>query len=230
MNKRYRIYGAADISPKMKNATAKFLIIVSIGLCVIPTTGHADDDETVRINALIANYARQLDVGTVSLNWNEQPEVKKLRTFPDVKRTAAILATIWDLGQNDEAIFVKMKTNDYQVLVSMLTRIHAYTFLTNLIASSANDILLKEYLDQETTDLKQVFARKNSVAAYQQARKIRDDRLDILLKDQKFVSELVRFRAGKETVVKSLANVTTMLALIEACTTNPALCIRMDVP
>ena len=214
----------------MKNATAKFLIIVSIGLCVIPTTGHADDDETVRINTLIANYARQLDVGTVSLNWNEQPEVKKLRAFPDVKRTAAILATIWDLGQNDEAIFVKMKTNGYQVLVSMLTRIHAYTFLANLIASSANDMLLKEYLDQETADLKQVFARKNSVAAYQQARKIRDDRLAILLKDQKFVSELVRFRAGKDTIAKSLANVTTMLALIEACTTNPALCIRMETP
>ena len=214
----------------MKNATAKFLITVSIGVLLLPTTGHADDDETVRINTLIANYARQLDVGTVSLNWIEQPEVKKLRAFPDVKRTAAILATIWDLGQNDEAIFVKLKTNDYQVLVSMLTRIHAYTFLTNLIASSANDMLLKDYLDQETADLKQVFARKNSVAAYQQARKIRDDRLAILLKDQKFVSELVRFRAGKETVAKSLANVTTMLALIEACTTNPALCIRMNAP
>lgn len=230
MNKRFRIYGAADISPKMKNTAAKFLIIISIGVLLLPTTGHADDDETARINTLIANYARQLDVGTVSLNWFEQPEVKKLRAFPDVKRTAAILATIWDLGQNDEAIFVKMKTNDYQVLVSMLTRIHAYTFLTNLIASSDKDMLLKDYLDQETTDLKQVFARKNSVAAYQQARKIRDDRLAILLKDQKFVSELVRFRAGKETAAKSLANVTTMLALIEACTANPALCIRMDAP
>ena len=214
----------------MKNATAKFLIIVSIGVLLLPVTGHAEDDETVRINTLIANYARQLDVGTVSLNWFEQPEVKKLRAFPDVKRTAAILATIWDLGQNDEAIFVKMKTNDYQVLVSMLTRIHAYTFLTSLVASSANDMLLKDYLDQETAGLKQVFARKNSVAAYQQARKIRDDRLAILLKDQKFVAELVRFRAGKETVAKSLANVTTMLALIEACTANPALCIRMDAP
>ncbi len=230
MNKRFRIYGAADISLKMKNATAKFLTIILIAVLLLPTSGHADDDESARINTLIANYARQLDVGTVSLNWIEQPEVKKLRAFADVKRTAAILATIWDLGQNDEVIFVSMKTNDYQVLVSMLTRIHAYTYLSSLIASSANDMLLKEYLDQETADLKQVFARKNSVAAYQQVRKIRDDRLAILLKDQKFVSELVKFRAGKDTVAKSLANVTTMLALIEACTTNPALCISMETP
>ena len=38
----------------------------------------------------------------------------------------------------------------------------------------------------------------------------------------------MKFRAGKEAVAKSLANVTTMLALIEACTTNAPLCIGME--
>lgn len=212
----------------MKSTFAAVTAIVTSVLILQSGSCRAEDVETAKINTMIGNFAKRLDVGSVSLNWNEQPEVKKLRAFPDVKRTAAVLATIWELGKNDEEIFNKMRTNDYQVLVSMLTRIHAYTFLTNLLAASANDVLLKDYLDQEVADLKGVFARKNTVAAYQQARKIRDDRQAMLLKDQKFVSELVKFRAGKEAVAKSLANVTTMLALIEACTTNAPLCIGME--
>lgn len=212
----------------MKTAFAKFAAIISIAFIVQPAISLAADDDTIKINKLIANYATQLNVGTVSLNWLEQPEVKKLRSLPDLKRTAAILATIWNLASNDEQIFSRMKTNDYQVLVSMLTRIHAYTFLMNLTASSANDALLKEYLDQEVADLKQVFARKNTVAAYMQARKIRDDKQAVLLKDQKFVAELIKFRSGKETLAKSLANVTTMLAVIEACTANMALCVNLE--
>ena len=211
----------------MKTTPAKFLIIVSFVLLIHSSPGRANDDETIKINLLIASYAKRLDVGTVSLNWREQPEVKKMRTFPDIKRTAAVLATIWELGKNDEELFGK-KNNDYQVLVSMLTRLHAYTFLTNLVADSTNDVMLKDFLGQEVADLKQVFARKNTVAAYLQARKIRDDKQALLLKDQKFVSELVKFRAGKETVAKSLANVTTMLALIETCTANAELCIKME--
>ncbi len=213
----------------MKTAFAKFAAIISIAFIVQPAISlAADDDDAMKINKLIANYATQLNVGTVSLNWLEQPEVKKLRSLPDLKRTAAILAIIWNLASNDEQIFRRMKTNDYQVLVSMLTRIHAYTFLSNLVASSANDALLKEYLDQEVADLKQVFARKNTVAAYLQARKIRDDKQAVLLKDQKFVAELITFRSGKETLAKSLANVTTMLAVIEACTANVALCVNLE--
>ena len=213
----------------MKTAFAKFAAIISIAFIVQPAISlAADDDDAMKINKLIANYATQLNVGTVSLNWLEQPEVKKLRSLPDLKRTAAILAIIWNLASNDEQIFSRMKTNDYQVLVSMLTRIHAFTFLSNLVASSANDALLKEYLDQEVADLKQVFARKNTVAAYLQARKIRDDKQAVLLKDQKFVAELIKFRSGKETLAKSLANVTTMLAVIEACTANVALCVNLE--
>lgn len=213
----------------MKTAFAKFAAIISIAFIVQPAISlAADDDDAMKINKLIANYATQLNVGTVSLNWLEQPEVKKLRSLPDLKRTAAILAIIWNLASNDEQIFSRMKTNDYQVLVSMLTRIHAFTFLSNLVTSSANDALLKEYLDQEVADLKQVFARKNTVAAYMQARKIRDDKQAVLLKDQKFVAELIKFRSGKETLAKSLANVTTMLAVIEACTANVALCVNLE--
>lgn len=213
----------------MKTAFAKFAAIISIAFIVQPAISlAADDDDAMKINKLIANYATQLNVGTVSLNWLEQPEVKKLRSLPDLKRTAAILAIIWNLASNDEQIFSRMKTNDYQVLVSMLTRIHAYTFLSNLVGSSANDALLKEYLDQEVADLKQVFARRNTVAAYMQARKIRDDKQAALLKDQKFVDELITFRSGKETLAKSLANVTTMLAVIEACTANVALCVNLE--
>lgn len=212
----------------MKTAFAKFAAIIWIIFIAEPAISLAADDDTIKINKLIAHYATQLNVGTVSLNWLEQPEVKKLRSLPDLKRTAAILATIWNLASNDEQIFSRMKTNDYQVLVSMLTRIHAYTFLMNLTASSANDALLKEYLDQEVADLKQVFARKNTVAAYMQARKIRDDKQAVLLKDQKFVAELIKFRSGKETLAKSLANVTTMLAMIEACTANMALCVNLE--
>ena len=213
----------------MKTAFAKFAAIISIAFIAQPAISLAADDvDAIKINKLVAKYATQLNVGTVSLNWHEQPEVKKLRSLPDLKRTAAILATIWNLASNDEQIFSRMKTNDYQVLVSMLTRIHAYTFLMNLTASSANDALLKEYLDQEVADLKQVFARKNTVAAYMQARKIRDDKQAVLLKDQKFVAELIKFRSGKETLAKSLANVTTMLAMIEACTANMALCVNLE--
>ena len=40
----------------------------------------AADDDAIKINKLIAHYATQLNVGTVSLNWLEQPEVKKLRS------------------------------------------------------------------------------------------------------------------------------------------------------
>lgn len=213
----------------MKSPRAIFLSIMLAAFVIHSTSCRADDDED-KLNKLISNYAKQLDVGTVHLNWNDQPEVKKIRALPDIKRTAAILAIIWNLAGNDEEIFSKMKTHDYQVLISMLTRIHAYTFLANLVGSSATDLALKQFLDEEVAELKLVFARKTTVAAYMQARKVRDDKHAALLKDQKFVSELVKFRAGKETVTKSLANATTMLALIEACTSNAALCIKMEAP
>ena len=214
----------------MKSVHAVFIALVAIAMTATPAMCAAADEDNVKLNKLIANYAARLDVNTISLNWNEQAEVKKLRALPDIKRTAAILATIWNLASNDETIFSNMKSNDYQVLVSMLTRIHSYTFLSNLTAASANDVLLKEYLNQEVADLKQVFAKKNSVTAYMQARKMRDDKQAALLKDQKFVSELVKYRAGKETVTKSLANTTTMLALLEACTANVELCLKMESP
>lgn len=214
----------------MNTVLAKIAAVVSCVFLIQPVNAKAEDDDAVKINRLIASYAKQLDVGTVSLNWQQQPEVKKLRSLSDLKRTAAILATVWNLASNDEQVFSRIKTSDYQVLVSMLTRIHSYTYLSSVIANSANDVLLKQYLDQEVSDLKQVFARKNTIAAYDQARKRRDDNQAVLLKDQKFVSELIKFRAGNETLARSLANVTTMLALIEACTANAALCIGMEAP
>ena len=212
----------------MKKHFSMLMTIVSVAFAAQPAACRAADDDAVKINTLIARYATLLDVGTISLNWNEQPEVKKLRSFSDLKRTAAILATIWSLAKNDETIFSKMNANDYQVVVSMVTRIHSYTLLTRLTAISANDIILKEYLDQEVADLKRVFARKNTVAAYTQARRIRDNKLAVLLADPKFASELVKFRTGKETVAQSLANVTTMIAVLEACTANVELCSTMD--
>jgi hypothetical protein len=215
----------------MKSIHATLIALTAFALTTVSTTClAAADDDNAKLNKLIANYAARLDVGTISLNWNEQAEVKKIRALPDIKRTAAILATIWNLSSNDETIFSDMKTNDYQVLVSMLTRIHSYTFLSNLTAASANDLLLNEYLNQEVAELKQVFAKKNTVTAYMQARKIRDDRQAVLLKDQKFVNELVKYRAGKEPVTKTLANATTMLALLEACTANVELCLKMESP
>ena len=212
----------------MRITLARIVAIVSIAWLASPAYPQVADEDTLKINKMIASYATQLDVGTISLHWFEQPEVKKVRSFTEAKRSAAILATIWSLAKNDETIFRKMKTNDYEVVVSMLTRIHAYTFLTSLAVASTNDLLLKEYLDQEVADLKQVFARNNSVAAYQQARKIRDDKQAVLLKDQKIAAELIKFRTGKETVTQSLANVTTMLSVIAACTANAELCLKME--
>ena len=212
----------------MKKGFAKAAATLAILFAAHSAIGQTGDDDTIKINKLIANYATQLDVGTVSLNWKEQPEVKRMHGFPDNRRTAAILATIWNLAANDELIFSRKKTNDYQVLVSMLTRIHAYTLLLDLTASSSNDLLLREYLAQEIADLKLVFARKNTVAAYSEASKLRDDKQALLLKDPKFVAELVKFRTGKDTLAKSLANVTTMLAFMEGCAANVALCVKLE--
>ena len=214
----------------MKSTLLKCLTFTAFALLLLPMSSRADEDEAVKVSKLIARYATQLNVGYVKLDWSEQPEVKQVRAFPDVKRSAAILATIWELGKNDEDIFTKMKTDDYQVVLSMLARIHSYTFLSGLLGTTANDAALKDYLEQEVTDLKQVFARKNTVMAYTRARKFRDDNQSALLKAPKFVSELVKFREGKDPVAKTLANVTTMLALVQACTTNPAICVKVDAP
>lgn len=76
----------------MKTAFAKFAAIISIAFSVQPTFCLAVDEDATRINKLIAYSATQLNVGTVSLNWFEQPEVKKLRALRDIKRTAAMQA------------------------------------------------------------------------------------------------------------------------------------------
>ena len=93
----------------MKSVHAVFIALVAIALTTVPAASNAADDDNVKLNRLIANYAARLDVNTISLNWNEQAEVKKLRALPDIKRTAAILATIWNLASNDETIFSNMK-------------------------------------------------------------------------------------------------------------------------
>jgi hypothetical protein len=214
----------------MKSTLSKSLTVAVFAMLLLPLSSRAQEDEAVKVSKLIARYATHLNVGYVKLDWNEQPEVKQVQAFPDVKRSAAILATIWALGRNDEEMFTKIKTDDYQVLLSMLARIHSYTFLTRLLGTSANDAALRAYLEPEIAELKQVFARKSTVMAYMQARKIRDDNQSALLKEPKFVSELVKFREGKDPVAKSLADVTTMLALVEACTANPGICGKVDPP
>lgn len=181
---------------------------------------------------IIANAAKKLTAGkalNVSMNWGDNLEVKEIRSFSVGRRVAVIYNVINFLEKNDEIVFDKLKTNQYHLAASVLTRLRALSYISELIASTENELIIKDYIDGEISDLKLVLSNRISYGIYRSSRKMRDDKRSMLLMtDKVFVEELLNIEVKKDLLPKKLANIATMVAFSDICVANlESLCIKI---
>ena len=203
------------------------------GSCLAADSQNAETERNVGIaSRTIANAAKKLTAGkalNVSMNWGENLEVKEVRSFSAAKRVAIIYNAINFLEKNDEVIFEKLKTNEYQLAASVLTRLRALSYLSELVGSTENELIIKDYIDGEVSDLKLVLAHRIPYGIYRSSRKMRDDKRSMLLMtDKGFVEELLNIEVKKDPLPKKIANITTMIAFSDICIANlESLCIKI---
>ena len=191
----------------------------------------AADSQDLEKNAQIAskiitNSAKKLTTGKalyVQTSWGENAEVKVVRSFSVAKKVAVLYNVIDFLESNDEIIFDS---------ASVLTRLTALSYLSTLVVpATENELIIKDYMDGEISDLKLVLANRLPYGIYRASRKARDDKRTMLLMSNKeFVVEFLRIGIGAEQdpLPKKLANITMMTSFVDICLANlESLCIKL---
>lgn len=161
-------------------------------------------------------------------NWSENPEVVEVFDYETDKRIATLWAIIHLLNQNEEVIFPKSKTDSNQLAAAIIMRTFALNYLKKLIHISANDVVVEDYLEKESADLKLVLSEKISAGAYYQSRNSRNDKLYLIfMGDEKIVRENIKLLRDKSSIASVLANKTTLVSLLETCLANSELCVKL---
>jgi len=185
--------------------------------CLSADSKNLETEKNVGIASKnIANAAKKLTTGKtfkVSMNWGENLEVKEVRLFAAAKRVAVIYNVLNFLEENDEIVFDKLKTNEFHLAASVITRLRALSYLGALVASTENELIIKDYIEGEISDLKLVLAHRIPYGIYRSSRKMRDDkRTMLLMTDKGFIEELFNIELKKDPLPKKLANITTIIA------------------
>lgn len=229
----------------MKSSITNFVFAMAcLACCVAAFAADADAEKQAAITKQAAIVARVISTAAKKLmpnaqsfkvtpNWADNPDVKAARALADGKRAALLFAVLDQLAKNDDVVFDKMKTNQYQVIASVLVRAQELAYLADLVPISENGIILKDYIDGEVADIKLVQSQRLPYGMYRAARKQRDDkRTMLLMSDYAFVSDymtqLIQEKSGEASLPKSVANITTMVSFMNACINNLAnLCNKL---
>ncbi len=116
-------------------------------------------------------------VTAVNMNWGENKEVIEIKSWPTLKRIAAIRNIIWDLQENERKFFPNFDKDQNQLAAGLIGRVFAYNFLKEFIRDSVDEIGMKDYLDGEIADLNLTLNHKLPYGMYAAERKRREDKL-----------------------------------------------------
>lgn len=207
-----------------------FTLLIQFSAC------WAADSQIDKIAAFMKNAAKEIGgtkkIGVVvQMNWSENPEVKEVAAFGVDKRIATLMAIIdVYLPKNEKSIFPNIETNSNQLAASIITRIFSLTHLSELISSSDNDVVVKDYLDGEIADLKMVLSGKINYGIYLQSQKLRGNKRAMLIygdKEKDVFKDMITLAMNEANIAQILANKTFLISLSEACIANPDLCTKL---
>lgn len=208
------------------------LLIIFIVILQYSTPVLANNTEVELANKIVEIVARIVGkekIGSiVNPKWKDNIEVKDVVTFSDMKRNAIIIQTLDNLKKNEKKIIPKIKSdNDLTVLIILRLKTHEY--LTSLISSSENNTIIKNYFNNEISDLKMIVSGKQKYGfMYINPHKTRWEKVQLLmLSDAKFVKEFLLLSEKKPDISQALANKTTLLSLLSICQINKDFCLNL---
>ena len=144
------------------------------------------------------------------------------------KRVAALETAILYLGENEKIIFPEIKSSDH-AMVFLASRLIALEYLSSLIGSSDNDLVLKDYLNGEMLDIKMMLnGTADFGAMYLKSRKMRDDKRALFLfQNKEFIKEKLALMMEKPNISNFVANKTSLISLVQACGSIPQSCSKL---
>ena len=188
----------------------------------------ATDANLDKVIVLVTNAAKQIGGAEVTISWSDNPEVKEIAGFIADKRIGTLMKIINELADNEKTIFPNIKTNSDQLAATIIMRIYSFDYLNELISSTDNDVIVKDYLDSEIADLKMVLSHKISYGLYVKSQEARNNKREMLLFSQeKILTEYMNLPNKEDNIAKAVENKTSIVALTDVCQTNPDLCKKL---
>lgn len=191
------------------------------------------DEQVDRVVKFITENAAKIggeeNIGvSTSMEWKLNKEVIEVSSYEDTKRVAALETAISYLGENEKITFPEIKSSDHAI-VFLLSRLIALEYLSSLVGSSDNDLVLKDYFYGEISDIKMMLnGTVNFGAMYLKSRKMRDDKRGLFLSQNKeFVREKLTLMMKKPNISNFVANKTSLISLLQACGSVPESCSKL---
>ena len=185
------------------------------------------------ITALVTKLGTGVDAaGLHDLNteWEQNSEIKVVFSYSKVKKLATIHAVIWRLQENDEKIFSGIESNPNLLATMLITRYFSYSYLRELTDDTDSDLLIRNYLDGEISDLRLVLNHTLSYGLYAQSRDQRKFKMDFIsMSARDYAKELLAAKIENGTTIIVLANKTTGISLFKTCTQNIKLCAEIQI-
>jgi hypothetical protein len=206
-----------------------------LGLLLITTTNISLAKEQIdgKLVKFMTNAAKTLggekSLGTkVTPTWQENSEIKNIKTFNANKRNVFLWIVTTQLDENEEKIFTNIEKNQYQLAGSIISRIISLNYLNTLLTDSDDDLLVKDYISGEIYDLKLILATKLQYGFYIKEHKRRKDKLELLLmaSGEGIIKEALTLIDKNNTSTQVVANMTILIALMDTCANNEDLCTK----
>lgn len=208
----------------------KLSIIFILLLQFTPVLAKNTDDELAnKIIEILTRVAGKEKIGA-KLNpvWENNIEVQKVLAFSDMKRNAIIAMAMDHLEKNEIKIIPEIK-NDNDVTVLIILRLKTHQYFTKLIPPGENKDIIRNYFDNEISDLKLIISGKQDYGSmYINAHKARLEKMQLLLfTNPKVVEEFILLEDEKSKIDQSLANKATFLSLVSVCKIKNEFCMNL---
>ncbi|WP_421705220.1 hypothetical protein [Alloalcanivorax xenomutans] len=204
-----------------------FVFIVVLGVCALANADFSPSiDESKLANKISEMISRLSDELILGLIWEEESEVKEIKSYSPLKRMAAVYLVVGAMENNDGKLFPKSEKNQDQLSVMLASRYIAFRYIVGFIGGRGEEDGMRDYIESEISDLNLMFNDKIPYIFYLKSHQDRKNKLLYVYgSDEKFVEEMLSL-ARQENIV-ALANKTSALALIETCMENAKVCKRM---
>lgn len=164
----------------------------------------------------------------LSMDWKENPEIKIISTYSDIKRVATIETIVGYLNKNEKKIFPNINSSDHAIML-IATRLVSLKYINSLVSTSDNDVVIKDYIDSEIADLTMMLNGTTDYnAVYINASKARDEKIAMLLYiNKEFLTNKLTLMMDETNIAQVLANKTYLISLVQTCSSIPQSCAKL---
>lgn len=213
------------------NAIKPFITLLFILIASSPAAQNTEEAaQAKKISLKLVSFYKKLtpSISSTNTNWAENKEVSEIKSWPTLKRMAAIRNIIWELQENEKKLLPNFENDTNQLAAGLISRIFSYNYLKGLILDSTDEIGTKDYLNGEISDLNLTLNHKLPYGMYASERKRREDKLNYLyMSNKEFVEELLKLKLEKNSAPSILSSKTSAISLMETCVNNLDICEKL---